>query len=80
MLTFQDCVSFSGLTEDIVAAIARQQSVPDVVACGLGSWLLTTAQGVAVIRHLLEAGIGAAGRPAPSPGGFQRGLSAPSNA
>lgn len=62
MLAFQDCVSFSGLSEDIVAAIARHQSVPDVVACGLGSWLVTTAQGVAVIRHLLEEEISAAQR------------------
>lgn len=54
MLTFEDCVGHSGLTEDEIAAISEHEHVPEMVACELGSSLLRTRAGVHTIRRYME--------------------------
>ena len=50
MLSLDDCIAMSGLTEDEVAIIAEHERVPMMVAVELGSTLLTTAKGVFALR------------------------------
>lgn len=55
MLTFNDCLDFSELTEDVILAIAEHEHMPDIVAAELGCCLLKTEDGIGVIkRYLLE--------------------------
>ncbi len=62
MLSYTDCLGFSLLSDAAIAALARHQRVPEVIACGLGNRLLRTRQGVQTIRRCLEKDIVAAER------------------
>lgn len=53
MLTFQDCLGCSGLTEDEIDAIAEHEHVPTVVALEMGSTWLRSAEGVMRIERIL---------------------------
>jgi hypothetical protein len=50
MLTLDECIGMSGLTEDEIAVIAEHQRVPEIVAVELGHALLKTAKGRFTLR------------------------------
>lgn len=55
MLSLQDCVDFSDLSEDEIDAIAEHEHVPPIVAAELGSTLLRTKAGACLIKlYLLD--------------------------
>lgn len=60
MLTLDDCIAFSGLTESEVRAIAEHERVTDIVAAELGCNLLRTRRGVRAIRRMIVDDIRAA--------------------
>jgi hypothetical protein len=43
MLTIQDCIELSELTEEEILAIARHQHIPEMAALELGNYLIQTA-------------------------------------
>lgn len=45
MLTIDDCIALSDLTEDEVDAIAEHEHLPEMVAVELGSYLVHTPEG-----------------------------------
>lgn len=55
MLTAQECLEFSDLTEEEILAIAEHEHIPEMLAAELGSCLLQTDMGTWLIkRYLLE--------------------------
>ncbi|MEM1401426.1 MAG: hypothetical protein AAGF58_16170 [Pseudomonadota bacterium] len=63
MLTFDDCIGLSDLTEDEVDAISVHEHVPEIVALELGHFLLHQPRGAAYLRQVMEDEIaGAAAR------------------
>jgi hypothetical protein len=44
MLTMQDCLDFSGLTQEAIDAIAEHEHVPQMIAVGLASSLLESGK------------------------------------
>lgn len=53
MLTLQDCIALSDLTEDEVAAIAEHEHIPDIVAAELGNYLCHTPAGERAVRRII---------------------------
>ena len=53
MLTFEDCLALSGLTEDEIDAIAQHENLPEIVALELGNYLLHQPDGVLRIRRMI---------------------------
>jgi hypothetical protein len=53
MLTYEDCVGLSDLTEEEVEAIAEHEHIPEIVAAELGSYLVHTEGGVPKIRRII---------------------------
>lgn len=45
MLTMQDCIELSQLTEEEIGAIADHEHVPDIIALEIGAQLMTMAGG-----------------------------------
>lgn len=45
MLTLQDCIELSDLTEDEILAIAEHEHIPEMVAVELGSYLVYAPNG-----------------------------------
>lgn len=60
MLSLEDCVALSSLTEDEVAAIAEHEHLPMVVAAELGSYLVQTPDGSRYIKSMIQDDIKAA--------------------
>ena len=54
MLTVQECLEFSDLTEDEIEAIAKHEHIPDVLAAELGNCLLQTDVGTALIKRYIQ--------------------------
>jgi hypothetical protein len=55
MLSLQECLDFSDLSEDEIEAIAEHEHVPEIVAAEIGATLLQTTSGVCLIKlYLLE--------------------------
>ena len=55
MLSLQECIDFSDLSEDEIEAIAEHEHVPEIVAAEIGATLLQTTNGVCLIKlYLLE--------------------------
>ena len=52
-MSFEDCLGFSGLSEEEIAAISEHEHIPDIVAAELGCELLKTPRGVHRIHHML---------------------------
>ena len=50
MLTLDECIGMSGLTEDEIAVIAEHEHVPEIVAVERGHALLKTPKGTYVLR------------------------------
>lgn len=53
MLSYQDCVELSDLTEEEIEAIAQHEHLPEMAALELGSYLVHTAEGVPMIKRII---------------------------
>jgi hypothetical protein len=49
----EDCIAFSGLDEDEVAAIGEHEHIPDIAATALANYLLKQPHGGDVIREMI---------------------------
>lgn len=53
MLTLQDCIALSNLTEEEIEAIAEHEHLPEIVATEMGAWLTETPNGEIRIRGMI---------------------------
>ncbi len=60
MLSLRDCLDLADLTEDEIAAIARHENIPPIVALELGHQLLRTPEGTQRVRRFIVDDIAAA--------------------
>ncbi len=54
MLTWEDCIAFSELTPEEIAAIAEHEHLPEVIAAELGNYLLHAAHGPERICRMIQ--------------------------
>lgn len=50
MLSLQDCLDMSELSEDEIEAIAEHENVPEIVAAEMGNTLLKTNAGACLLK------------------------------
>ena len=60
MLTFEDCVSLSGLTREEIEAIAEHEHIPVIIAAELANYLCRNEAGECCIRRYILDDIAAA--------------------
>lgn len=60
MLTIEDCIELSGLTEEEVLAIAEHEHLPEMVAVEMGAYLVETPAGEKRIKRMIADDIAAA--------------------
>ena len=61
MLSIEDCIALSSLTEEEVAAIAEHEHLPMIVAAELGNYLVQNPpDGSRYIKHIIRDDIAAA--------------------
>ncbi len=60
MITLEDCIAFSGLTEEEVLALAEHEHVPEIAAAAFASYLLKQRHGPDKIRIMIIEDIRAA--------------------
>jgi hypothetical protein len=53
MLTLEDCIALSGLSEAEIDAIAEHEHVPEMVAAEMASYLVRAPDGMPVVRRVL---------------------------
>lgn len=53
MLTIQDCIELSDLTEDELLAIAEHEHVPEMLAVEMGAYMVQTAEGEKRIKRMI---------------------------
>ena len=53
MLTIEDCIELSELTEEEILAIAEHEHVPEMVAVEMGNYLTHTASGEKRIKRMI---------------------------
>ncbi len=53
MLTLQDCIELSELTEEEILAIAEHENIPEMVALELGNYLVHTPSGEKRIKRMI---------------------------
>jgi len=53
MLTYQDCVELSDLTEEEIEAIAEHEHLPEMAALEMGSYLVHTPAGIPMIKRII---------------------------
>src|SRR5215831_20117018 len=53
MISLEDCIAFSGLSESEVAAIGEHEHIPQVAACALADYLLKQPRGGETIRMMI---------------------------
>ena len=53
MLTIQDCIELSGLTEEEVLAIAEHEHIPEMIAVELGNYLIQTPAGEKRVKAMI---------------------------
>ena len=53
MLSYQDCVELSDLTEEEIEAIAEHEHLPEMAALELGSYLVHSAEGIPMIKRII---------------------------
>lgn len=68
MVTFEECLTFAGLCEDAIQAIARHERLPILEATRLGEVLIKTPQGQRVIRLFMEENLARAAASRAAPG------------
>jgi hypothetical protein len=60
VLTIQDCVDLSGLTEEEVRAVAEHEHLPHIIAAELGHYLVQTPAGEMRVKAMIVDDIQAA--------------------
>lgn len=60
MLTLEDCIALSELSEDEVEAIAEHEHVPEIIAAELGNYLIHSPEGVPMLKRIFLDDIQAA--------------------
>ena len=60
MLTYEDCVGLSDLTEEEIEAIAVHEHIPEIAAMELGNYLVHDKDGVPHIKKIILDNIEAA--------------------
>jgi len=60
MLTIQDCIELSELTEEEILAIAEHEHIPEMLAVELGNYLVHTPSGEKRIKAMIIDDIAAA--------------------
>jgi hypothetical protein len=53
MISLEDCIAFSGLDENKVAAIGEHEHIPDIAATALANYLLKQPHGGETIRKMI---------------------------
>lgn len=53
MLTLEDCVELSELTEEEILAIAEHEHLPEMIAVEMGNYLTHTASGEKRIKRMI---------------------------
>jgi len=53
MLTIQDCIELSELSEEEILAIAEHENLPEMVALELGNYLTHTREGERRIKSMI---------------------------
>ena len=53
MLSYEDCVEASDLTEEEIEAIAQHQHLPEIAALEMGSYLVHSPEGVPMIKRII---------------------------
>ena len=54
MLTHEDCLGFSELTEEEILAIAEHEHIPELAALEFGNFLLRARDGERRIRRIIQ--------------------------
>ncbi len=60
MLTIEDCIELSELTEDEILAIAEHEHIPEMVAIEMGAYLVHTPDGERRIKRMIVEDLQAA--------------------
>jgi hypothetical protein len=53
MLTYEDCVGLSGLTREVIEAIAEHEHIPTIIAAELANYLCTNDAGECCVRSYI---------------------------
>ena len=53
MLTLEDCIGLSDLTEEEIAAIAEHEHIPQIVAAELGHYLVHNPEGRPMLKRII---------------------------
>jgi hypothetical protein len=53
MICLEDCIAFSGLDKDKVAAVSEHEHIPDIAAAALANYLLNQPHGSEAIRTMI---------------------------
>ena len=53
MLTLEDCIAFSELTEEEILAIADHEHIPEMVAAEMGNYLVHSPSGEIRVRAII---------------------------
>jgi hypothetical protein len=53
VLTIEDCIGLSELTEEEIRAIAQHEHIPEIVAAELGNYLIHTPSGEKRIKAMI---------------------------
>ncbi len=62
MLTLEDCIAFSELTEEEILAIADHEHTPEIVAAEMGNYLVHSPSGEMRVRAIIADDIEEADR------------------
>jgi len=62
MLTIEDCIALSELTEEEILAIAEHEHIPEMAAVELGNYLVQTPSGEMRIKAMIQDDIVQASR------------------
>ena len=60
MLTFEDCLGLSELTEEEILAIAEHENIPELAALEFGNYLMHTPRGEQQLKRIILEDIAAA--------------------
>ena len=63
MISLEDCVGLSGLTEEEILAIAEHEHIPEIAASALGQYLSRQERGIEQIRDMIVHDIRQHNRP-----------------
>jgi len=53
MISLEDCIGLSGLTEEEVLALAEHEHLPEICATALAQYLLSQEQGSEKVRDMI---------------------------